>query len=240
MHHFYISPTDISETKATLTGDDARHLQQVLRIKKGEIIGLFDGAGTTYTARVEDIKKSAVHTVILQTQKNSRKPPYVSIAQCVVKKKNMDLIVQKSTELGIHSFLPVISQNCSLTYRPSTQECRWQKIALEACKQCGQPFTPQIERTCTLVDLLSNCQEYDTKILLWENESKLGIKPFCRKNPPNSILLLVGPEGGFTLEEVTMAVSSGWTSASLGTLTLRAETAAIAALSITQYLLETA
>lgn len=237
MNRFYIDKINISKDKAVLDGEDARHLHQVLRIKKGETIFLFDGAGTTYKAVVEQISKATVSALIVESQNEINEPPYLCIAQCVLKKKKMELIVQKSTELGMDFFFPIISQNCSLTYRPSTQESRWQKIALEACKQCGQAFVPEIRNTGNIADLFADCQEYDHKIILWENESKNLLQPFDPAKPPNSVLLLIGPEGGFTPEEVSIALSAGFTPASLGNLTLRAETAAIAALSVVQYLL---
>jgi 16S rRNA (uracil1498-N3)-methyltransferase len=237
MRRFHIDPANISNNRAVLDGDDARHLQQVLRIKTGETILLFDGIGTIYTAEVDTISKSTVETIILESQKEANHPPYLHLAQCVLKKKKMELIVQKSTELGIDSFFPIISQNCSLTYQPSTQKSRWQKIACESCKQCGRSFVPHIQDSVDISAFLTKLPQYDTKILLWENESNNRLKPFDSGNPPHTVLLLIGPEGGFTRDEVSMALSAGFAPATLGDLTLRAETAAIAALAITQYLL---
>ncbi len=236
MRRFYINPANISRDKAVLEGDDARHLKQVLRIQTGQMVSLFDGAGTIYKAEVEKISKSTVGLIIFESHKETDTPPHLHIAQCIIKKKNMELIIQKSTELGVYSFTPIISQNCSLTYRPSTQESRWQKIAFEACKQCGRSYVPPIEAPVNISDFLADLH-YDQKIILWENESKNSLQPFSSTNPPNSLLLLIGPEGGFTQEEVSLALAAGFTSASLGNLTLRAETAAISALAITQYLL---
>jgi 16S rRNA (uracil1498-N3)-methyltransferase len=236
MRRFYINPENISQGKAVLAGDEARHLQQVLRLQKGQQICLFDGAGTVYQAEITQISKSTVQALILASHEESNNPPYLDLAQCILKKKKMELIVQKSTELGVNNFLPIISQHCSLTYRPSTQEPRWQKIAAEACKQCGRSFIPEIRETANISDLFA-AAHHEVKIILWENEAKNRLKPFDSDTPPNSVLLLIGPEGGFAEAEVSAALAAGFTPASLGNLTLRAETAAISALAISQYLL---
>jgi 16S rRNA (uracil1498-N3)-methyltransferase len=237
MRTFFIEPSCISGNLAHIKGTEATHLSKVLRVSLGQKIELFDGTGRVHSAEIIDISKKHIKALISTTRNSVNKPPFLHIGQAVIKKKQMDLVIQKCTELGIESFQPFISGHCSPTYNPGTQEDRWQKIALEACKQCKRPAPPQINQVTDFNSLLTNSHKYEHKIILWEKEQNNNLQPFPPNAAPNSVYLLVGPEGGFTEQEICQAKSSGFKTVSLGHRILRAETAAIAATTLFQYLL---
>ncbi len=236
MRRFFIDPSHITKDSATITDQEARHIGMVLRLRPGNTIELFDGSGRVYQAEITKIGKSTVETKILAHHHHREQPPFLSVAQSLVKGKKMDLIIQKATELGIQAILPVLSQNCAITCPAPDQIHRWQRIALEACKQCERPTPMHCSPCIDLPQLLARADEYATKIICWENETTATLHDLDLGGAEN-VLLLIGPEGGFSASEAEKAIAAGFIPVNLGPRILRAETAAIATMAIVQFLL---
>jgi len=241
MRRFFIDPDGVTGTKATITGDEAHHISDVLRLKPGTAIELFDGTGKSYQARIEGISKGRVEAVITAKDKENIAVSHLAIGVALLTGKKMDLIVQKATELGVETIAPYVSRHCSVKEGNPNKEERWQRIALEACKQCNRPTTPECRPVTDLTTLLATAEANTIKIIFWEEEQSRTLTDLfpttAGTGPPATVLALFGPEGGFSKEEISQAVAAGFTPVSLGKRILRAETAVIGASAILQFLL---
>jgi len=154
----------------------------------------------------------------------------------LIKGNKMDLIIQKATELGVSHLWPTTNQHGAIASVSPHQIDRWQRIAHEACKQCDRPTPLIVHAPLPLLQVLAQHTNIPTKILLWENEETKTLKDIDLQSPEH-VLLLIGPEGGFSKAEVETAVSHGFQPVSLGPRILRAETAAIATITLVQFFL---
>jgi len=241
MRRFFIDPENIAGSSAFLTGTEARHISTVLRLSTGTTVSLFDGSGSYYEARLTKISPNRVETKIISIT------PYVAASEDfrpalhlglgLLKGKKMDFLVQKMTELGIESLRPFRSQYCATHDPAAAKLSRWQKIALEACKQCNRPKPPDLYEVAGFKELLSisGQENHDLKLIFWEEEHKPLQETLKTPGAIESVLILIGPEGGFSADEVANAVAAGYQPVTLGSRILRAETAAIAAVSILQH-----
>ena len=236
MRRFFINPAQLHNNRGLITDQEARHISQVLRLKAGTHLELFDGEGMVYQAEISAIHKATVETQILSSQRYQATPPFLSVAQSLVKANKMDLIVQKATELGVAEIWPVISQHCAVTSASAHQISRWQRIAHESCKQCNRPMPLLIHETSTLSELYSRTHASVAKIMLWENEADTTLQD-VNFTSSKHVSLLIGPEGGFSNAEAEAAIHHGFQTVALGPRILRAETAAIAGITILQFLL---
>jgi 16S rRNA (uracil1498-N3)-methyltransferase len=243
MRRFFVAPENITGSTAVLTGPEARHIATVLRLSTGITIILFDGTGSYYEAVLTKISPSRVETKIVSIT------PYIETAEDfhpalhlgigLLKGKKMDLIIQKITELGVASLSPFRSRYCVAQDRTGSRISRWEKIALEACKQCNRPKPLDINSTENFKELLSDSKEeiHDLKLIFWEN--KEGQKPlreiFAPLKKIRSVMILIGPEGGFSADEVGQAIDAGYEPVTMGSRVLRSETAVITAVSILQH-----
>lgn len=238
MRRFFIEPAKIIGHTAFLTEKDARHLTSVLRMKEGEEIYLFDGTGKSYRANIEKISRKEVRAKIISSEIALSSSPSLHLGQGLLKGKKMDFIVQKATELGVATLHPFVSQHSAAKTPAAAKTSRWNRISLESCKQCGRPVPLECLSATDFKSLVSLPDGYDLKLLFWEKEQTQTVHPFF--SPPksyNSIFVLIGPEGGFSEQEVDIAIASGFKTVTLGKLTLRAETATLASVAVLQYLL---
>jgi len=242
MRRFFIEQTKITSTKIFITGSDAAHIKKVLRMKSGDRIGLFDGRGFEYEARIENLLAESVEVSITKRFLSaSESPVQIIVAQALLKDKKMDILARQLTEIGITKLIPFTSIRS--VPRPdkkrlSERRKRWEKIAIEALKQCRRGHVTEIGETITFNDVIKIDDECDLKIVFWENESKPisnAVKQVHDRHY-RKILAVLGPEGGFTEKEIEDARACGFVTASLGPRILRAETAAVAACTILQYL----
>lgn len=240
-NRFYIKKSDIKSSTLFLYGDEHHHLSRVARTRPGERVWLFDEHGTDYLAKVEEIRKDATRLHILQRLDKEKPKIKITLAQALLKSKNMDLIIQKSTELAVTNIIPVITSRTIVKLEEKIQKKieRWKKIALEAVKQSQMSFLPSISSPTPVAKLVEGRRE-EKKLLLSENRGKYlrdiliensgsGLK---MPKPPSSVLVLVGPEGGWTDEEEKFILNNGYEAVSLGGQTLRAETAALCSLAM--------
>ncbi|MDO8643664.1 MAG: 16S rRNA (uracil(1498)-N(3))-methyltransferase [bacterium] len=245
MPYFFIPSEDIQEKKATLKGAAAKHLKQVLRATVGEEIILFDGEGNQYIGKIDSLGKE-ISVTILQKRKVPENPVKITLAQAWLKKDKMEWVIQKATELGVEQILPFSSSRTIPKWSGGEKQERWDKIALAAAEQCGRATLPTILPAASFEKTISSFETCDVKLILWEKETEKHLKdifrePFVgaglrqRESEIKNLLFVIGPEGGFSEEEVTAAQKNGFIPVSLGQRILRAETAALSVLTILQY-----
>ena len=242
MHRFMVAPNNITNEEITLEGDDLKHLSQVLRLRPGDTIHVFDGSGIEYEASIISSDKSRAIARINTSFQNKTEPETrVTLFQGVPKGEKMELIIQKGVELGVHSIVPVITSRTvvKLNKKDSEKKAeRWTKISTEATKQCRRAYVPQILEPISFDEALVKAEDFSATLLLYENEGKKCLKERLKCyniNKIKDIALFVGPEGGFTLEEVRNYTGKGYDIVSLGKRILRVETATISVLSIIMY-----
>jgi len=239
MRRFFVQPDDISGQGAIITGDEAHHLRHVLRLKTGARITMFDGTGRTYEGKVTALTPE-VTVEIDRFNRPVENRPSLHLAQALIKPKKTDLVVQKATELGVDSIIIFTSAYCSTNEPSESKQERWQRIAMESCKQCNRAVPPKINPLATITDCFEIAAGHDLKIIFWEESADLNLKDIekqIKKKPPLSMFFMIGPEGGLTDEEVNLAKDHGFIPVTLGKQILRAETAGIAAAAILQFIL---
>jgi 16S rRNA (uracil1498-N3)-methyltransferase len=231
MRHFFIEPSQVAGRRVCLSGAEARHIKNVLRLKPGDAVRLFDGTGVEYAGVIVTGSEPAAGCARLP----------VSVAQGFLKEKKMDRLVRQLSELGAARWMPFISDRS--VARPEggralARQERWRKIAVEALKQCRRGDLMQIDDIVGFDRLLERAPAHDLRIVFWEQaRAPLTAQRFSGSPAgPASVLIVLGPEGGFTEAEVRAAEAAGFISASLGPRILRAETAAVAACAIVQHL----
>lgn len=232
MHRFYLP----NFQQPVLSADEWHHATHVLRVKPGDTVNVFDGRGHEAQARVGE----AGNLTILQQSTTPPLPCRITLAQAIPK-KNMDWIVQKATELGVTGIVPLISERT--VKRPDSAPERWREVALEACKQSGNNWFPEIREPLPAREFLRAPGPFDLKLIASLQPDSQPLKQILAESPIRrlanaSVLILIGPEGDFTPAELAAAKSAGCLPLSLGPLVLRAETAALYALSILHHELQ--
>ncbi|MDD6598035.1 16S rRNA (uracil(1498)-N(3))-methyltransferase [Anaerovibrio sp.] len=232
------------QEKLVITGGDAHHLGRVMRAKAGDRILVADDEGKVGEYELTGFTESSVSMRLIQyVEERTESPVEIVLAQCLPKGDKLDLIVQKATELGVNAIVPLASDNCVVRYDSKKAQARqekWQKIADEAGKQCGRSRLPEVQPVQPFGEWLREMageQSGDTAICMcYENELQQGMKEFLQgRKAAKRFVVIVGPEGGFSLAEAALAKELGIASVSLGTRILRAETAAISAVALIQY-----
>jgi 16S rRNA (uracil1498-N3)-methyltransferase len=252
VHRFYLPRNDWQQRALILTGAEAHHARHVLRLQPGDRATLFDGSGREATVEITALDSATVHLRVLQ---ESIAPPLrcrISLAQAIPKGKNMDLIVQKAVEIGAAEIFPLLSARTVVQLdaeNAAQKQAKWQSVAIEAAKQCGQNWLPQVHVPRTPNDFFATAPAYDLRLIgslqpgaihlkkvladyKREDEGDRGGKGRAR---PASVLMVVGPEGDFTPAEIALARTNGSVPITLGPIILRVETAAIYCLSILSY-----
>ncbi|MEE9566186.1 MAG: 16S rRNA (uracil(1498)-N(3))-methyltransferase [Desulfobacteria bacterium] len=240
MRRFFLDREMILSEKPTLTGPDVKHIRTVLRLKPGEEIFLFDGKGSEYRARITaSTPKTIILSVLERFPSISESPVEITIGQGLLKAKKMDRIVRQVTELGIYALIPLLAKRSVPRPRPerwAEKEQRWETIAQESLKQCGRSQMPCLEPPTSFKELVAVSRTHDLKIIF--HEGNPGEESNLYLNDPRdvrSVLALIGPEGGFTPNEVQMALEGGFVSVSLGPRILKADTAVVAVCAVLQY-----
>lgn len=232
MIRFFIE--NISDNNYTLKGEDAHHAIKSLRVKIGENIILCDKNSFEHICKVEKISKDEVLLSAIKSQKNTSESNIkITLYQALPKNDKMDLVVQKSVELGVFKIVPIETSRC--ISKPSEKSIskkieRWQKIAKEAAKQSGRGIIPNISSPLKLDEAISKIKDYDKSLVFYENGGE-KIKNSLKTYDKN-ISIFIGPEGGFETEEIDKLKSFGATISTLGTRILRTETASLAAISV--------
>jgi 16S rRNA (uracil1498-N3)-methyltransferase len=234
MRRFYIQT--IVKPQVHIQGGEARHMLRVLRMKEGDSFILFDGSGTDYPCRIERAGGDELIASVGEGIRSDREPAVcITLYQAVLKKDNMDLVLQKGTELGIAGFVPLLSARCvKRPDDPGKMAVHLEKTAREAAKQCGRSQMPDIGKLIELNELKEHIKKHELMLLAYENE-EVPLKAKLAGRDFSDIGIIIGPEGGFEPEEVKALADAGAAVCGLGKLTLRAETAAIAAVAMILY-----
>jgi len=227
------------DNRFKLNNDDSYHINNVMRNKVGELIEVvFDEK--LYITKIVELKPNVILEIIELVDSYNEIEKKVTICQSLVKEAKMDLILQKSTELGCFSFIPLRVKNSIIKGNEKDflkKIERWQKIVLGASKQSKRNVVPKVDKVIDVNELIK--LDYDLKILLTVNETSRSFKNILQNNLNcDTIIIVIGPEGGFTKEEEKLLRDNGYLSASLGNLVLRTETASLCCLSMINYELE--
>ena len=240
MARFFVPRKSINHQRATVEGPELDHLRKVLRLGPGDPIIVFDDAGWEHEAVIRSLSAQTAQIEILRSVQAERESPLrLVLAVGLTKGEKMDFVVEKATELGVQAIVPFVSAYTvpKLDQRKIEKRGeRWQKIALAAAKQCGRTRIPEI---FPLVNFENMVQQTTgpLNLLFWEKEVHQTLKQVCATDPDaRSILLVIGPEGGLSDLEADLAQRHGFKAIRLGRRILRAETAAVAATSLVQYL----
>lgn len=240
---FFLEPSRIDGQDASIVGDAAHQIATVLRLKVGDRIVLLDGSGSEHEAEIAQCSRHEVRARILRTSACNTEPKLnLTLAICLPKGDKLDSIVQKCTELGISRIVIVSSERTVRRVEPARAAdklTRWKRIAVEAAEQSGRAASPDIQGVISYEELLAQVSSYGLVVLAWEDEQHQSLKDVlkgCREG--DSVMLIVGPEGGLAEREAEMARRSGAQCVSLGKRTLRSETAAIAGCAAILYEIE--
>jgi 16S rRNA (uracil1498-N3)-methyltransferase len=238
---FFIKEKPSGSAHLFLEGSEHHHLSKVARIKPGEKVWLFDEHGNRFMARVEAVEKDRTLLNIVEEERKRVLKVRITLAQALLKTKKMDLVVQKATELGAYAIVPLLSERTvvKIENKQDKKMERWKRVVLEAAKQSGSTSVPEIHPPTELMRFISG-KEKSKKMFLSERggESLRDILMFPLNEKlkiPDSVNLLIGPEGGWTEKEEQDIMSNSYEAVSLGTFTLRSETAAIASLAMVSH-----
>jgi 16S rRNA (uracil1498-N3)-methyltransferase len=244
MHRFYLPPEKWHPDALVLADPEAHHCRNVLRLERGDKVVLFDGRGRELTAEIVSNEAAAIS---LRKLHEAKTPPLrcrITLGQAIPKGKNMDLIVQKAVEIGAAEIAPILSDRTVVRLdeeSAASKQAKWQTVAIEAAKQCGQNWLPQVQLPRSLAQFFQEHGRFDLQLIGSLQSDAAHLKKILAEysaehgDRPTSVLMLVGPEGDFTPAELSLARSQGCRPITLGPIVLRVETAAIYCLSVLSY-----
>jgi 16S rRNA (uracil1498-N3)-methyltransferase len=232
---FFAPPGAFNVNTVTLTADEARHLRDVLRLKAGEEVYVFNGLGHEYRCTISETKRDAAELRIEAEVEPAKPESQLQLNLCValLKGEKFDLVVQKTTELGVKKIIPLTTRYADIHLRDQSDAtkrvARWQRIALEAAKQSGRAFVPEISMPVTFEAL-----EVQGLGIMFSERQGVGLDSLTK--PAQTVTALIGSEGGWSDEELASAQARNFHVVTLGGRVLRAETAAIAVTALLQHL----
>jgi len=240
MRRFFVPTIPDQQDTIVVTGSEARHIAAVVRLGINDSLVLFDRDGNQCEGTIID---RAPGTVTVRIRGRTKRPGNdaveIVLAQAVTKGKKMDSIVQKSTELGVSTVIPFFCTRCIPRWGPDKARERvrhWQAVVTASVKQSGVRKVPEVRNLMRFSELMKHDFNGFLKLFFWEHEKDVGLKSIiASRSIPPQVVIVVGPEGGFTQEEGLSATQHGFIAAGLGNSILRTETVAIAVLSILRY-----
>jgi 16S rRNA (uracil1498-N3)-methyltransferase len=246
VHRFYIPPAAWNPDDLRLDEAESHHGLNVLRLQPGDRVTVFNGRGVEATAQIAEADKRQVRLRIIQSHKTAPFSCRITLAQAVPKGKNMDLIVQKATELGASEIAPLLSDRTIARLEDAddaaAKQAKWQSVVIEAAKQCGQNWLPVVAKPQAPKEFFAGrARVFDLMLIASLQPDSRHLREILHENTahggraPASALILVGPEGDFTPAEISLAKSAGCQPITLGPIVLRTETAAIYCLSVLSY-----
>ena len=239
MVRFYVPQARIEKGMLRVEGDEVRHIRKVLRLKTGDEVVVFNGAAREYEGTIIKEGSSSVMIMVQSIlSSKSESPLEISLAQSLLKGEKMDYLIQKATEMGVNRIIPFFSSRTVPLLEESRRlkrYHRWERIAVEASKQCGRGIVPKIDPIQDFFKMVQTAAQDSLRLILWEKEGS-RLKEILRGSKEKTkIFFVVGPEGGITQEEVEHARREGFIPVHLGRRILRSETSSLCILSILQY-----
>lgn len=241
MRRFFTEPENIDGNTVRII-EDASHITRVLRMEPGDQILVFDGTGYEYTVTLTNLDPKECYGEILDKKFSEQEPSVkVIIFQGLPKSGKMETIIQKSVELGATSFVPTATERCvvKLDQKGKKEKTkRWNKVSMEAAKQCGRGLVPQVEDAISFDEAIARLREMDLALMPYEvlgHQGECSLKNILQTTKSKEIGILIGPEGGFTDQEAQLAQESGVQLVGLGKRILRTETVASAMTAIIMY-----
>ena len=241
MARFFIAQRNLRENEGLITGQELQHLSRALRLGPGDPVTFFDESGREYEGVIRSVTESVARIEILRSYEVNRESPLeVTLAAGLTKGDKMDLVVEKATELGVRTVVPFVSNYTVPKLDPekmAKRSRRWRKIALNAAKQCGRTRVPAIGELCDFRELVKQPTEGALRLLFWERAARQTLNQVhSTESAVQAVLAVVGPEGGLSVDEANLAEAHGFKLVGLGHRVLRAETAAVAVMSLVQFL----
>ncbi|MDD4907758.1 MAG: RsmE family RNA methyltransferase [Candidatus Omnitrophica bacterium] len=232
MQHIYCPKEYIlAESIIVSAPEQAHYLCGVLRLRPGEDLVVFDGEGEEYLCRVDKISPLRSDLKIIQKKPVKKAALELTIACAIPKKSKMDDIIDKLTQLGVQRIIPMFTDRVNVEWGPQQKQkhlLRWRKIGISASEQSGRAYLPDISEIMDIEEVLAQAAKFSLKLIPTLLDRKLPLREVLNKQGSGKILVLIGPEGDFTPEEIELALKNGCAAVSLGDLTLRVETAAVA------------
>jgi 16S rRNA (uracil1498-N3)-methyltransferase len=240
MRRFTIAPERRRGDRVTFDGDESHHLARVLRLKAGDTVVAVDGSGRDYTVRLDTVSAEATGTIIGVTARDSESPFPITLVQGLPKGDKLETVIRAATELGVARIAPALTARTVVRLdaaRAASRLARWQRVAREAAKQCGRSQLPEIEPPQPLAAWLTTPADAGMlRLCLWEEErGPLAEALDTLDATPTSAMVVVGPEGGLTPDEVDAARRAGWRAVGFGPRLLRTETAGPAIVAALQF-----
>jgi 16S rRNA (uracil1498-N3)-methyltransferase len=234
-HHFFVSPGDVADRIVTITGDEARHAARVLRVRPGEAITVADDTGRILDAVVTDVGDDVRAEVLKETFVDEPRPR-VTLCQALTKGDKLDEVVQKATEVGVRRVLPFVAERSIVQWdaaKRTKARARWTAVARSAAKQCGAPRLPTVD---DIADDITRVIGANRPVwVLHETDDATPLRRVLTEPAPETATLVVGPEGGFSGDEIAALRNDGADVVWLGPRILRTETAGVVAASIVAY-----
>lgn len=238
-HRFFLSPQQWTADPLTLDAEESHHCADVVRLGVGDAVTVFDGKGREALATITLAHRKGVVLTITSMVQFAPRSAHVALAQAIPKGKNMELIIEKAVELGASDIFPLITDRTVVRLdeiEARKKQEKWQRIALEACKQSGQSWLPQVHVPQSLAKFLALQSPFDLQLIAALHPSAQKLQTILSNQvQPLRACVLVGPEGDFSPTELTQAVTAGYQPWTLGPSILRAETAALFCLSVLGY-----
>jgi len=238
VHRFFV-PGLGTKNHVWLEGPEAHHALKVMRVGVGDQVALFDGSGVECVGMVERADRRGAKIAIARRERPDRDPSLaVTVACAIVKARAMERLVEACSELGARQIIPVETRRCvpKVSDKEAHRLARWERIAVEASKQCGRATVTRIAPPRPLSALLAKAARWDVKLVFSPHEGGMALREALKAHPvPRSVVYLIGPEGGLERGEVRAAEAAGFETVRLGKSTLRSETAAAAALAAILY-----
>jgi 16S rRNA (uracil1498-N3)-methyltransferase len=240
MHRVLVAPQSVRHDRITITDPaDLHHLIRVLRVRPGEPIECFDGAGRRFAGTILRATPRLLEVSVLERGRPAPPAVRLTLVQALIRPERFEWVLQKATELGVERIVPLVTERVRIRLpadREPAKRVRWRRIMQEAAAQCGQPALPKLAAPQTLHEWLESSGAGERVLIATLEAGTVPLREALRgMSAAASAAILIGPEGDFTPEEVALARRRGAQPISLGRLTLRAETAAITAIAVMRY-----
>ena len=239
MSRFYVHKEAISGNKIAVSGKEAHHILDVMRLRVSDAVTVFDGTGKEYAGVIREAGRSSLSVEITAVRDAAPKEGFsVTLIQAIPKKEKMDYIVEKATELGVSRIIPAVTSRTIPSWGDSKKEAvveRWRKIAVTAAKQCGRADIPEIAPIAGIEHAFGSAGNHELKLIAALSEKAISLKDALKGRRRGSVAVAIGPEGDFTGQEISLSEKTGFKIVGLGPRVLKSDTAGLAALAAIDY-----